>query len=77
VSADPLLEHAAAVAEAELRRARGSLRGVDPEIALVVQQAAHAVAAGVARWLAETAERDPSLAGALLHGASGPAHRRG
>jgi hypothetical protein len=66
MSVDPLLEHAAAVAAAELHRARGRLRGVDPDIALAVEQTAHAVAAGVARCLAETVERDPSLAVALL-----------
>jgi len=77
MSSDWLLEHAASVADTELHRARGRLRGIDPVAALAVERAAHAVAAGVALCLAETAERDPSLADAHLEGVNGRARRRG
>ncbi len=73
MNADALLEHAASVASGELRRARGRLRGVDPDAVEAVAQAAHAVAAGIARCLLETAERDPSLAAALLDRPNGRA----
>jgi hypothetical protein len=65
VNRDALCEHAAAVAAAEIRRARGRLRGTDPTFAIVLEAAAHAVAEGVAQCLADAAEREPTLAAAL------------
>jgi hypothetical protein len=76
MSSDWLLEQAASVADTELQRARGSLRGIDPAVAVAVERTAHAVAAGIALCLAETAERDPSLAQVLLAGVNG-ARRHG
>jgi hypothetical protein len=60
-----LCEHAAAVAAAEVRRARGRLHGSDPMVATVLEATAHAVAEGVAHCLADAAEREPTLAAAL------------
>lgn len=62
---DALCEHAEAVAAAEIRRARGRLRAIDPTVASVLEATAHAVAEGVAHCLADAAEREPALAAAL------------
>ena len=72
---EALCEHAADVAAAELRRARGRLRGFDPTVACILEATALAVAEGVAQCLADAAEREPVLAAALDSGAAESASR--
>ena len=66
IDADAFRRHAEEIAASRLLKARGLLAAVSPDVRLAIEQAAYAVAAGVAECLLQRAARNIVLEGALV-----------
>lgn len=66
IDADALRSHAQEIATGRLLKARGLLAVVAPDVRVAIEQAAHAVATGVAECLLREAAKNAVVEGALV-----------
>jgi hypothetical protein len=69
--ADAFRRHAREIAAGRLLKARGLLAAVSPDVRLAIEQAAYAVAAGLAESLLQGAAKSIVFEGAIVNSPSG------
>jgi hypothetical protein len=72
--ADAFRRHAREIAAGRLLKARGLLAAVSPDVRLAIEQAAYAVAAGVADCLLQEAAKSVVFEGAIVDSRRGRGH---